>query len=149
MCSGRVDPIHVLEAFKSGADCVLVTGCHPGDCHYITGNYAAEKRVRFLKRVLSKIGIEPDRLKLEWISAAEGARFADLIKNTVNEFKDNPFIPDEPTLRRIDAALKAFKVGRFKSILGAILPMDAKIDEQKYMAAVEKVIENEVERYMD
>ena len=80
MCSGRVDPLHVLEAFRQGIDGVLVTGCHPGDCHYITGNYACEKKVKFLKEVLAQIGIDPRRLRLEWVSASEGGKFAKIIK---------------------------------------------------------------------
>lgn len=87
MCSGRVDPTHVLEAFKTGVDGVLVTGCHPGDCHYISGNYACEQRIKFLKDVLSQIGIDPRRLRLEWISASEGGKFAKLVKEMVEEIR--------------------------------------------------------------
>ncbi len=88
MCSGRVDPVHILEAFRSGgADGVLVTGCHPGDCHYITGNYAAEKRVEFLKKILEGIGIDPRRLRLEWVSASEGGRFAKIVTEMIAEIK--------------------------------------------------------------
>jgi len=88
MCSGRVDPLHVLEAFRQGVDGVLVTGCHPGDCHYITGNYACEKRVKFLKEgVLPQIGIEPARLRLEWVSASEGGKFAKVVKDFIEEVR--------------------------------------------------------------
>ena len=85
MCSGRVDPLHVLEAFRQGIDGVLVTGCHPGDCHYITGNYACEKRVKFLKEVLAQVGIDQRRLRLEWVSASEGGKFARIIKEMIEE----------------------------------------------------------------
>lgn len=87
MCSGRVDPTHVLEAFKAGVDGVLVTGCHPGDCHYITGNYACEQRIKFLKDVLSQVGIDPRRLRLEWISASEGGKFAKVVKEIIEEIR--------------------------------------------------------------
>jgi len=87
MCSGRVDPLHVLEAFRQGIDGVLVTGCHPGDCHYATGNYACEKRVRFLKDVLAQIGIDPRRLRLEWVSASEGGKFAKVVKEMIEEVR--------------------------------------------------------------
>jgi F420-non-reducing hydrogenase iron-sulfur subunit len=76
MCSGRVDPSFILRAFQLGADGVLVAGCHPGDCHYQEGNFKALRRVLLLKRVLRQFGIDERRLRLEWISAAEGEKFA-------------------------------------------------------------------------
>ena len=87
MCSGRIDPIFILEAFRSGADGVLVAGCHPGDCHYLSGNYKAQRRVSMLKTVLEQFGLEPERLRLDWISASEGDRFATLIKNMTEKIK--------------------------------------------------------------
>ena len=87
MCSGRIDPVFILEAFKSGADGVLVAGCHPGDCHYISGNYKAERRVLLLQRVLDELGLETERLRLEWVSASEGDRFAMVIKDMTKELK--------------------------------------------------------------
>ncbi len=81
MCSGRIDPQFVLEAFAKGADGVLIGGCHPGDCHYQEGNYKTLRRVRLLKRVLREMGIEEDRFRLEWISAAE----ADRLRTTMND----------------------------------------------------------------
>lgn len=76
MCSGRLDPTFVLRALSNGADGVMITGCHPGECHYIEQNYKALRRYLLLKRVLQGMGIEPERVKLVWASAAEGARFA-------------------------------------------------------------------------
>jgi len=87
MCSGRVDPTHILEAFRSGVDGVLVTGCHLGDCHYITGNYACQKRVEFMKGVLERVGIDPRRLRLEWVSASEGGKFAKVVKEMIEEVR--------------------------------------------------------------
>jgi len=87
MCSGRVDPIFIIEAFRRGADGVLVAGCHPGDCHYLAGNYKAQRRVVMLKRLLEQFGIEPERLRLDWVSASEGDRFARLIKDMTEEIK--------------------------------------------------------------
>jgi len=87
MCSGRMDPIFILSAFRWGADGVLVTGCHPGDCHYVKGNYMMERRFEFLKDALRHLGIEQDRLRLEWISAGEGEKFAALIRDTVTRVK--------------------------------------------------------------
>jgi len=87
MCSGRVDPLHVLEAFRQGVDGVLVTGCHIGDCHYITGNHACEKRVIFLKETLDQVGIDARRLRLEWVSASEGGKFARIVKEFIEEIR--------------------------------------------------------------
>ena len=87
MCSGRLDPTFVMKAFASGADGVLVSGCHPGDCHYIEQNYKALRRVHLLKRVFNQLGIEPGRLKLVWASAAEGTLLAEQIDIFVNEVR--------------------------------------------------------------
>ncbi|MDH5362492.1 MAG: hydrogenase iron-sulfur subunit, partial [Aigarchaeota archaeon] len=78
MCSGRVSPSYVLEALELGADGVLVSGCHPGDCHYISGNEKADKKMGMTGKLLSMLGVGSDRLRLEWISASEGERFADV-----------------------------------------------------------------------
>lgn len=88
MCSGRVDPSFILEALKDGADGVLVAGCHlPSDCHYISGNFKALRRIKLLKRVLEQFGIEPERVRLEWISASEGDKFAMVVKDMVEQIK--------------------------------------------------------------
>ena len=88
MCSGRVDPSFILEALKDGADGVLVAGCHlPSDCHYISGNFKALRRIKLLKRVLEQFGIEPERVRLEWISASEGDKFATVVKEMVDQIK--------------------------------------------------------------
>jgi F420-non-reducing hydrogenase iron-sulfur subunit len=87
MCSGRIDPAFVLEAFRSGADGVLVAGCHPGDCHYISGNFKAYRRILMLKKLLEQFGLESERLRLEWVSASEGDRFATVIKDMVKVIK--------------------------------------------------------------
>lgn len=84
MCSGRVDPSFVIRAFRLGADGVVVMGCHPGDCHYQEGNYKTMRRIPFLKRLVRQFGIDPRRLRLEWVSASEGDRFAFV----VNEFTE-------------------------------------------------------------
>lgn len=85
MCSGRIEPEFVLNAFKQGIHGVLVTGCHPGDCHYISGNYKTLRRFHMLKVLLKEFGIDEQRLKLEWISAGEGGKF----QQVVNEFVDH------------------------------------------------------------
>ena len=87
MCSGRVDPTFILKAFADGADGVLVAGCHPGDCHYIEGNYKTIRRMALLKRMLAQYGIEPERFRLEWVSASEGPRFAQVITDMTEKVK--------------------------------------------------------------
>jgi F420-non-reducing hydrogenase iron-sulfur subunit len=87
MCSGRISPMFILEAFRSGADGVLVTGCHPGDCHYISGNEKAVLQVEVAQTLIELLGIEPRRLRLEWISAGEGARFAQVIQEFTDEVR--------------------------------------------------------------
>jgi len=79
MCSGRVSAHHILKAFQMGADGVLVTGCHIGECHYLKGNYMTAKRIPMIQELLKFIGISPERLRLEWVSASEGDRFASVI----------------------------------------------------------------------
>ena len=87
MCTGMVDPKYVIKALLEGADAVLISGCHPGDCHYINGNYKARRRVKLLKEILPKFGFEEDRLKLTWIGASEGVDFAATIKEMVDQVK--------------------------------------------------------------
>lgn len=87
MCSGRVDSSFVMQAFSKGADGVIIFGCHPGDCHYQEGNYKAIRRYKMLKKLLQQFGIEEERLRLEWVSAAEGERFAKVIEETTNEIR--------------------------------------------------------------
>ncbi len=84
MCSGRIEPSFVFHAFARGADGIMIAGCHPGDCHYNAGNYKARRRITLLQNILPQLGIEPERLRLEWISASEAPKF----QSTVNEFID-------------------------------------------------------------
>lgn len=93
MCTGRIDVSHIMAAFARGADGVFVGGCHPGDCHYLSGNYKAQARVALAKKLLEQFGIEPERLYLEWISAGEGRKFAEAVTRftkRVRELGPNP-----------------------------------------------------------
>ncbi|MEI7664061.1 MAG: hydrogenase iron-sulfur subunit [Bacteroidota bacterium] len=81
MCSGRIEPTFVLKAFQQGADGVLICGCHPGDCHYHEGNYKCLRRFKLLQKFVQQMGIEKERLQLEWISASEGKQFAELVNS--------------------------------------------------------------------
>ncbi len=87
MCSGALDPTYVLKVLLEGADGVLIGGCHPGDCHYLNGNYKARRRVAALKKILEKSGLEPERVWLRWISASEGAYFAETVRDIVDHIK--------------------------------------------------------------
>jgi len=87
MCSGRLDPTFVLKALAGGADAVLITGCHPGECHYLEQNYKTLRRFTLLKRTLAQFGIEPERVRLVWASAAEGTRLAAEITKMVEEVR--------------------------------------------------------------
>ena len=87
MCSGRVDPVFILEAFRNGSDGVLIAGCHLGDCHYVSGNEYTEFRIRLVKDSLQTIGLEPERLRIEWISASEGEKFARVVQEMVDLLK--------------------------------------------------------------
>ncbi|MDD5676099.1 MAG: hydrogenase iron-sulfur subunit [Chitinivibrionales bacterium] len=84
-CSGRVDPLYIVKALQEGADGVLVSGCHPGDCHYLSGNLFARRKFAMLKEFLVYLGIEPQRVQFSWGSASEGGRFASLIEKVVGD----------------------------------------------------------------
>ncbi len=87
MCSGAVDPIYVMKALLEGVDGVLIGGCHPGDCHYISGNYKARRRIMILKTIVENMGMDPERIWIRWISASEGKQFAVIVKDMVELLK--------------------------------------------------------------
>jgi len=88
MCTGRVDPLFILKAFQDGADGVLVSGCHFGDCHYLEGNYKAAKRMFLLKSVLKNIGLDDKRLRMTFVSASEGAKWGMVMEDVVKTIKE-------------------------------------------------------------
>ena len=87
MCSGRVNPMFILNALQQGMDGVIIGGCHPGECHYETGNYLARRRIMILKKLLEYVGINPERVQMAWVSASEGGKFADVMKQSTEEIK--------------------------------------------------------------
>ena len=87
-CSGRINPFYIVKALQNGVDGVLVSGCHPGDCHYISGNYYARRKFALLKRYLEYIGIEPERVQFSWVSASEGGRFAQIVEKVINDVRE-------------------------------------------------------------
>ncbi|MBE0432645.1 hydrogenase iron-sulfur subunit [candidate division WOR-3 bacterium] len=86
-CSGRINPFYIIKALQNGVDGVLVSGCHPGDCHYLSGNFFARRRFALVKRFLEYVGIEPERVQFSWVSAAEGPRFAQIIERVTSDIK--------------------------------------------------------------
>ena len=87
MCSGMVDPKYILKALLEGADGVVISGCNPGDCHYINGNYKARRRVKLLREILPKFGFEPERVRLTWIAASDGVLLAETMQEMVDQIK--------------------------------------------------------------
>jgi F420-non-reducing hydrogenase iron-sulfur subunit len=86
-CSGRIDPLLIIRALRNGFDGVLVSGCHPGDCHYQTGNYRARRRIAITKKFLEYVGVAPERLQASWVSASEGGKFAEVVAEITGDLK--------------------------------------------------------------
>lgn len=87
-CSGRINPLFIIKALQTGADGVLVSGCHPGDCHYISGNLYARRKFALIKSLLEYVGIEPERVHFSWVSAAEGVRFAEILGKVIDAVQE-------------------------------------------------------------
>ena len=98
MCSGSVAPQYIFSAFNKGADGVLVSGCHPGDCHYIKGNFYARRRIALVRKLLEFVGLEQERFQMSWVSAAEGKKYTEVIKNFVEQIRP---LGKQEKLRRI------------------------------------------------
>ena len=97
-CSGRINPIYIINALIDGADGVMVSGCHPGDCHYLAGNLFARRRFTVLKKMLTTVGIDPERVQFTWVSASEGNRFADVVRDVsdrIVKLGPNPIFTEE------------------------------------------------------
>ena len=144
-----MDPTLVLEALRMGADGVLIAGCHPGDCHYHKGNFMMEKRFYYLKEAVKNVGIEPERVRLEWVSASEGGKWAALVREMVEEIRQlgpSPFrrlqIP-----KKTDAMIDAFKSQRLRWVVGRS-QIKVEIDEGKYRQTVDAIMHDETERHM-
>lgn len=150
MCSGRVDPVIVLETFARGADGIFVMGCHPGDCHYVEGNLQTERKIKVLKKLIARTGLEPERLRLEWVSASEGGRFAELIEEFTNQVKalgPSPLAgekPDPVVLENILAAKAAAADFRLRVLVGREKGM---IDDGNVYG--ERVSQEEFDKIMD
>lgn len=156
MCSTRISPHIVLELLKEGADGVMITGCHIGDCHYISGNYYTEKRVAMMKKLVELAGIDPGRVRLEWVSASEGEKFANVVTEFVNELKEigpSPVGKDDKLMDRLEAAIEASKYFRLRVLNGKDIKLTEKcnvygdtIDCGEFDKLMEDATENEYMR---
>jgi len=119
MCSGRVDPVFIIEGFLAGFDGVMVLGCHPGDCHYLTGNYEAEKRVNATRKLLEIAEFDSERLYLDWVSAGEGQRFAEVTDQFVNKIKKKGSLKiDEFVKQKLKAVKAVLEEEKFRWLVG-------------------------------
>ncbi len=125
MCTGSIDPGIVFEAFIQGLDGVVIMGCHPGDCHYLVGNLNAEKKVKMIKLLLAKTDIDPERLILEWVSAAEGPKFAEVVKDFTKRiitFGPNPLFNgdtvDDEKMKKLQGVKHASESFRLRAVVG-------------------------------
>jgi F420-non-reducing hydrogenase iron-sulfur subunit len=159
MCSGRVDPIFIIHALEIGIDGVFVMGCHPGDCHYLEGNYEAIRKFNMTLEFLKLIGLE-NRIRLDWVSASEGVRFGEFVTEFVNHIKElgsSPLSGDNPDLELLDK-LRAIKmaishkrlralVGREREITEKGNVYGEKISEEKFNEVFLPAIKDEFERH--
>jgi len=160
MCSGRVDPVIILEMFANGADGVIVTGCHPGDCHYVEGNLYEERKIRMLERLLVLTGLELGRLRLEWVSASEGQRFAQIVTEFTNQIKKlgpSPVSGKSPNLKvleNLQAAKNAASDFRLRVLVGRERELteknnvyEEKIPQEEFDAVLDSAVEAEFIRH--
>jgi len=160
MCSGRVDPVIILEMFANGADGVIVTGCHPGDCHYVEGNLYEERKIKMLKRLLALTGLELGRLRLEWVSASEGQRFAQIVTEFTNQIKKlgpSPVSGKSPNLKvleNLQAAKNAASDFRLRVLVGRERELteknnvyEEKIPQEEFDAVLDSAVEAEFIRH--
>jgi len=150
MCVGRIDPVIVLETFAKGADGVLVIGCHPPDCHYIEGNLQAERKIKMLKKLISRTGLEPERLRLDWAYASEVERFAKIIdafRNQVTVLGQSP-LAGEKTDKNILAGIMAAKAVAGDSRLRTLVGREKKLIEEGSVYG-EKVGQEEFDEVMN
>jgi coenzyme F420-reducing hydrogenase delta subunit len=106
-CTGRIDPLFIIKAFEGGADAVLVSGCHPGDCHYNSGNFHARRRWIFFKELLNFVGIDSKRLYFSWVSASEGKKWVDVVNGVIDSVKaEGPFLKYKNLTKEIELTVE-------------------------------------------
>jgi len=160
MCSGRVDPVIVFEMFANGADGVIVTGCHPGDCHYVEGNLYEERKIKMLKKLIALTGLELGRLRLEWVSAAEGQRFAQVVTEFTEQIKKLGPSPvsgkdsNQKILENLQAAKNAASDFKLRVLVGRELSLTEKgnvykekVSQEDFDALLDEAVEAEFVRH--
>jgi F420-non-reducing hydrogenase iron-sulfur subunit len=160
MCSGRIDPIIPLEVFMRGADGILVLGCHPGDCHYVEGNLYEERKIKMLKMLIALTGLEPERLKLEWVSASEGQRFAQVVTEFTEQIKKlgrSPLSGEKPNQKifeNLQAAKNAASDFRLRVLVGRERELtekgnvyEEKVSQEEFDSLLGEVVEAEFIRH--
>jgi len=149
MCTGRIDPSFVLEALANGVDGVIVMGCHPGECHYLTGNYEAEQKIKMLKKLIAPLGLA-ERLRLEWVSASEGGRFAEVVRDFTNHIK--VLGPSQLRKEKLDPkkleGIQAAKTAVEDFRLRALVARERKIIEEGNIYG-EKISQEKFDKVMD
>src|SRR5512136_3100293 len=158
MCSTRISPHLVLDLFRAGADGVLVGGCHLNDCHYITGNFHTEKRVRLMKKLLEDAGFDPMRLRLEWVSASEGEKFSKVVTEFTEQVKKlgpSKVKNDEVLKSKVAAADGASETFRLRALVGKELGLEKqgnvygmKLDQAELERLIDQATKDEFERYL-
>ena len=159
MCSGRIDPIIPLEVLMRGADGVIVLGCHPADCHYVEGNLHEERKIKMLKKLLALTGLEPERLRLDWVSASEGQRFAQIVTEFTCQIKKlgpSPVsgkAPNQKILENLQAAKNAASdfrlrvlVGRERELTEKCNVYEEKMPQDEFDSLLDEVVEAEFVR---
>ncbi len=154
MCSGRIDPHLLIEALEFGADGILISGCHPGDCHYISGNYNAVYKILFAKKLIEKIGINPDRIHLDWVSASEGERFKTVVTDFTNQITElGPLNSknDEKIIQNLKIAKKIcldfnfrWLIGKSRQIVELGNVYNETIEKEKYIQLLDEIIDGEI-----
>jgi coenzyme F420-reducing hydrogenase delta subunit len=149
MCSARVDPAIVLEAFVRGLDGIMVLGCHLGDCHYLTGNYYTEKRVKTVKSVLKSVGLSPERLLIDWVSASEGERFAALVKEFTETIRELGALGKEANcdIQQLKTRLAAAKETLTRDRIRWLVGRERELTEDKNVFG-ERVTQEEFDQLM-
>jgi F420-non-reducing hydrogenase iron-sulfur subunit len=160
MCSGRIDPTIPLEVLKQGADGVIILGCHPGDCHYSEGNLYEERKIKMLKKLIALTGLEPNRLRLEWVSASEGQRFAKVVTEFTEQIRKlgpSPLSgskPNQKILENLQAAKDAasdFKlrvlVGRERELTEKCNVYEEKIPQEEFDSLLDETVQAEFARH--
>ncbi len=156
MCSARVDPMLIFTLFKEGADGILVGGCHLGDCHYISGNYHTEKRAYVIEKLMEKAGLEPERFKLEWISASEGERFSKVVEEFTEKIRalgPSKVKEDADLAIRIGAAVDTSLDFRIRALIGHEVRMaeegnvyGEKVSNEEFRKIIDTAVEQEFRR---